>query len=315
MSKDKKKIRICREFQELLASPDMAKYLEPERKLDAVGPDGFDTLTAAEKHIIADPYYVLVNDPDAGHDIPPGIEVTADDINNFEVPYAREDTSRRFRVYYDTAKLEAYRDIGVEIRIEFPKVTEHGRSKTYKQVVKLGKAATEEDPTFHRIEIAGRLSRPIPSFEPAVLDGNKKLAAFLQDNINVKELLPLQLISTVRTRIWCRPGGDPNTIVEYAFDRGRGLTVASHNYHICQIEPEVTRGDERVLASLGPRLKEQFGNKLQVNLRSKPSPGFDSLWDVLKHNGRAQDHLRQHLRQEKFRMVSPDECPALHLHN
>lgn len=315
MSKDKKRNKVCREFRELLTSPDLAKYLEPERKLDAVGVDGLETLKAAEDHIIADPYYILVNDPKAGHDIPPGINVTADDINNFEVPYAREDTPRRFRVYYDTPKLEAFRDLGVEIRIEFPKATEHGRAKTYKQVVKLGRAATAEDPTFHRIEIAGRLSKPVPSFEPSVLDGNKKLAAFLQDNIDVKTLLPLQLISTVRTRIWCRPGGDPNTIVEYAFDRGRGLTVANHNYHIRQIEPEVTRGDEKILASLGPRLKDQFGDRLVVNLCSKPSPGFDSLWEVLKHNERAQDYLRQHLKQEQFRVVSPQECPALHLHN
>lgn len=307
MSKKEKAKSYCRDFNALITSSAVTKYLEPERKLDAPNEE---TLSAFERHIERSRYYVPLNDPSTTeYDIPAGIDVTVDDINHMRVKPAKEDTPRRWRVYYDTPDLALYRG-GVELRIEFPKSTEHGHAKPYKQVIKLGKAATAEDPTFHRIEISGRLTKPIPSFDSDVLDGNKELEKFLRKHFDESDVFPLQLLTTARERLWCRPGGRADTIVEFGIDRGRAITVIDHRSLVLQIEPEVLHGNEAILEEIGVRLKTKFNRDLTPNYRSKPSPGYDHLASVLDGNPEAKAYLRT-LRKDTFRIIKPGECPAL----
>ena len=296
----------CEKFNALLSSKSLAQYLEPERKLDVTSEA---TLRRIEQVIRTDDYFIPVNALSSGHDIPEGIHVTADDVNHMEVPNAQEVTPRRYRLYYDTPSLDAFRH-GIEIRIEFPKATEHGHARKFKQVVKLGKEATEEDPTFHRLEFAERLMEPIPSFDAKVLDGNKRLSAFLKDTIDCDALRPLQLLTTVRSRLWCRTEDDPDTIVEFGFDRGRGMTVTGHRYPILQVEPEVIRGDEGILEPVVQRLVNKFGDKVMVNLHSKPTPGFDDLAAILHKNPAGKAFLAQRSPDE-FSFIKRRECAAL----
>lgn len=307
MSRKEKDKNYWQGLEALLAHSAFAKYLEPERKLDAACEGTLDKVVG---HIRRTKYYVPVNHATMiEHAIPPGLHVSPDDINHLKINPARETTARRLRIYYDTPSLDLYRG-GVELRIEFPKATEHGHAKPYKQVVKLGRAATEADPTFHRIEISGRLAKPVPSFESNALDDNKRLSAFLKRFFNAADVKPLQILTTVRDRLWCYPGGDPNTIVEFGIDRGHGMTVTGHRYPLLQIEPEVTKGDDRILEEITPRLLQRFKESLTVNLRSKPSPGFDNLAGILRGNDEGIRYLRG-IKQHEFRFVTPEQCPAL----
>jgi hypothetical protein len=301
--------KYLEEFNDLLRSGSMEVYLEPERKLDV--PSEAD-LSKIESHIRRSHYYVPLNGKRSNHDIPPGIQVSTDDINNLNIRPAGEDTVRRFRLYYDTPDLDGYKG-HVEVRIEFPKPTSHGSVLAYKQVIKMGLPATSDDPTFHRIEISGKLRHPIPSFEPAALDGNKKLSAFLKDHFDVDAFRPLQLLTTARTRYYCRPDGCENTVVEFGYDRGRAMTLNNFRYPILQIEPEVLHGDEAVLGDISKRLTQRF-KVAAVNLESKPTPGWRHLDEILTGNKAAKSFLLG-LPQDKFRFISPDECPALFARN
>lgn len=297
--------RYDQQFADLLGSASMQVYREPERKLDV---HTETDLAKVENHIRRSRYYVPLNGKRSNHDIPSGIHVTVDDINNLKVRPAGEDTPRRFRLYYDTPDLDGYHG-NVEIRVEFPKPTTHGSVRSYKQVIKMGLPATAEDPTFHRIEISGRLETPVPSFESSALDGNKKLSAFLKEHFDCSALRPLQLLTTVRTRYYCRPAGCENTVVEFGYDRGRAMTLNEFRYPILQIEPEVIRGDESVLGDIGQRLTQRF-ETVRINLESKPTPGFRHLDGILAGNPRAKSFLLG-LPRDEFRFVSRAECPSL----
>lgn len=301
----KHKQKYQKDFDQLLYSKVMEVYQEPERKLDA---EDEKDLTRVEQHIRRSSYYVPVNCDHSHYGIPEGIHVTPKDINGMRVKPAGQDTARRFRLYYDTPDLDGYHG-GVEVRIQFPDETEHGHAKPFKQVVKLGRNATINDPTFHRIEISSRLAQPVPSFEPAALDGNKKLSVFLKEYFDVAALRPLQLLTTVRTRYYCRPGGE-DTVVEFGYDRGRAMTINDYRSPILQIEPEVLHGDVAILDGIGKRLTDRFNGQLAVNLDSKPTPGFKYLDEVLRGNKKAKDFILT-LPRDEFRIIAREECPAL----
>jgi hypothetical protein len=294
------------EFNTLMRSKDVAVYQEPEQKFDIPTESG---LEAVEKFICENEYLIPINDPRSSYDIPRGIHIDSSVINNFKIRPAREDTPRRFRVYYDTPSLDAYRG-DVEIRIEFPKPTEHGHKKLYKQVVKLGGAATPEDPIFHRIEVSGRVSRPVPSFEPSALDGNEKLSSFLKKHIKCDDLRPLQVLTTMRTRFYFHASDDRATTVEIASDRGRGIALNGERFPILQMELEVLNGDNNVLNVIASQLKNRFNGLLTPNLTSKPTPGYEALTPLLTGNKKARSFVKN-LKRDEFRIVAPHECPEL----
>jgi hypothetical protein len=295
-----------REFNVLMSSRDLWVYREPEQKFD-VNNEG--DLEAVEHYIQGVKDLIPVNDPRSSYDIPNGIYVDPEMINNLKVSPAREDTPRRYRVYYDTPNLEAYHG-GIEIRIEFPKPTEHGHAKPYKQIVKLGGSASLDDPTFHRLEISGRLQRPIPSFEASALDGNKKLSEFLKKYIDTDDLRPLQLLTTARTRLFFHVAGNDSTTVEIATDRGHGLTLTGSKYPILQIEPEIIKGDEATLDIIGARLRDRFNGTLVPNFTSKPTPGYEHLAPLLAASKNARSFVKG-LPQDEFRLINRKDCPDL----
>lgn len=286
-------------LKRLLGSAAMGVYLEPEQKLDARDES---VLKDVESYIVDDPYFELLNTNHLTCDVPPGIHISSDLINGYPVEYARQVTPRRFRLYYDTPMLDGFH-CGVEVRIEHPGPTEHGHKKPFKQVVKIGGPATSKDHTFHRIEISGRIASSIPSFEAETLDGNGKLAGFLSDSLDVANFRPLQLLATVRTRIWCRPDGDANTIVEFGIDRGRGITFDGHQYSILQIEPELIHGDPAALNDVSDKLMERFSGALTVNLTSKPTPGYNHLAAVLKDD-KVMRHAARRLKVPEFNLLA-----------
>ncbi len=264
-------------LKRLLNSAAMAVYWEPEQKLDADGPE---ILNQVEDYIVHDPYFELLNTANHESDIPKGINISSDLLNGYPIEFAHQVTPPRFRVYHDTEDLYGFEN-GIEIRIEHPGPTEHGHKNPYKQVTKIGGPATDEDHTFHRLEISGRLAHAIPDLQPESLEKNDKLSDVLKKHMSVDKLRPLQLLFTVRTRIWCRPEGDPNTIVEFGIDRGKGFTFDGFTYPIWQIEPELIRGDPSKLDHVSQRLMNHFQGSLTVNLTSKPTPGYNHLGAML----------------------------------
>ena len=287
------------QLAKVLGTAAMAVYLEPEQKLDATCPD---TLKKVEDFIVADPYFELLNLHRMAGDIPKDIALPHGFLDDCPAEYAHQVTPTRFRVYYDTPALDGFHR-GVEIRIEHPGPTEHGHKNPYKQVVKIGGPATSEDHTFHRLEISGRLAAAIPNTKAESLDDNEKLSSLLKKHIKTEKLRPLQLLVTTRTRIWCHPNGDPDTIVEFGIDRGQGITVDGYKYPIWQIEPELIRGsDAAVLNTVSERLMDRFEGALAVNLTSKPTPGYNHLAHVLEQQSGMKARI-QRLPVQQFNVL------------
>lgn len=291
--------RLKNRLTKLLNSATLGVYLEPERKLDAEHPD---ILSEVENYILNDPYFELLNNNHITCDIPDGIALPPEMIVDFAVEPAHQVTTRRFRVYYDTPKLHGFRH-GVEVRIEHPGPTEHGYKKPFKQVVKIGGQASPEDPTFHRMEISGTLFQSIPDFSADALDDNNKISAFLGRSFKAESFRPLQVLTTVRTRLWCRPMGFEDSIVEFGIDRGAGLTINGYKYPILQIEPELIHGNPAALGAVSEKLKDHFGNALSPNYTSKPTPGYNHLASVLDSRGRINGIKVSDLPVQSFALI------------
>lgn len=294
-------------LKKFLSSSNMTDYLEPEQKLDA---SCSSTLDDVEQFILTHPGFCLLNISD-DLPLPDGINIDVGLLKIDGVKPAQQITPQRFRLYYDTPTLTAFHR-GVEVRIELPGPTEHGHSKHYKQVVKLGGGASKDDPTFHRLEISGRLKEPVPTFQPDALDGKKDLSNFLHKTFKASAFRPLQLLTTVRTRIWCRPKNEADTIIEFGIDRGWGMTVTGFRYPILQIEPELIKGRQGALDDVSQTLRNHFGNALSVNLTSKPTPGYMNLAPILRTNKAAKTCTRA-LPVREFGQISLETCPSLFL--
>ncbi len=310
MGKRKGDLKIVHEravdIATLLQRPDLLMYHEPERKFDA---RNRKTLNQVISYILRDPAYTLVNDPE-NLDIPAGIVIDPKLLGTYKDPYATANTPRRYRVYFDTPYLEAA-DLGVELRIEHPKVTAAAKKKPYQQVIKIGREGTSDSHTLDRLEFPGNLECPLPSFDCKLLDGNKDVAEFLQANLDPNDMYGLLMLMTVRTRLWCRLKDAPDTLVEFGIDRGEAVTLTGYRYPILQVEPEIKHGRKEALQYVEERLLHTFSDLLTVNLRSKAAPGIDHMRQAIGGDPQVASWMRSNLRPEIFRPVTREECPLL----
>lgn len=263
-------------------------FREQELKLNV---PGVDQLNQVREHLIHDPHYKTDSDLKRQR---PAVAAGMPVLGKPEEIY----TPLRTRIYYDDVKLHGFAQ-GVEIRIE-----ERGDSKSpFKQVIKIGGNVAGKDGTFDRAEYSSPLKTGVPDL--SVLDQEQKdklKAIFGVAKVSDIELRPLVMMVSQRWRYEYHPGGDADTLVEYAHDVARGQTFTGHQWDLYQAEIEMKEGDASALAREERRLRDTF-NFFQADSRSKPSPGFEVLKAQLAAP-EAQEFVRRTLTPGRFQVLT-----------
>lgn len=263
-------------------------FRERERKLNARSAHQLDKVRA---YVLQDPHFVTLND----------LRLSLPLLKGLPLRVPQEDSSLRLRTYHDNSVLSATRS-GVEIRIE-DRSFGSDNEWPFKQVIKIGEAASQANHTLDRLEFTSKLQKAQPDLENVKGDRADYLKqAFNARSLNKIRIYPLIQIASQRWKLLYHPDGDKDTQIELATDIGRGQTVDGFTWDMFQLEIEMKKGDPAWLEKEEARLMQNLPF-LTSETRSKPSPGFDHLGTLLalKNN---REIVRQKLKDGTFHILS-----------
>ena len=234
-------------------------YVEAERKYNFTSLRGLRRVFAHVRR--STDYFVTLSDPRFVDPLP--------DVCNLDFEAPLEVTAPRDRRYYDTPDLDLIKN-GLELRQEL---------KIYgaKQVLKIDETRPET-PTLVRTEYPSKLSEEGINYK-AIYDRNvrKRVQKIVGKNI----LFPMITITSQRARLVYHPAGDREIEIEVSFDQLCGQTFEGYAWAGYQVEMEM-KSDVVSLSDIDAVFDEQEKHifkdaKLERNLSSKPTPGYDHL--------------------------------------
>ena len=184
-----------------------------------------------------------------------------------------EITSPRKRIYFDTEDFRAEAH-NIEMRQE-------KKSFGVKQIIKMGNAAHLDQPTLLRPEYPSKLSSSGINLD-AISD--KKARKAIKKALGDAPIRPILSILSQRARLCYHPRGNPDVLVEVAFDQLCGQTFdQDYVWAGFQMEMEIKEGPSE-LADINQIMDDQekdiFGASSREMIRevtSKPSPGYAYL--------------------------------------
>ena len=207
------------------------------------------------------------------------------------------------RTYFDSLSLDGFKN-GVEIRIEHKSKRSESSKKPYKMTIKVSLPQNEENIAVDRLEACYRIDEAQPDLS-VIEDSKIKKAvkqAFGVKNLKDINLLPLVRVLAQRWKYSYRPGGDPNTKIEFDSASGQVHDFTGQAFDLYQIELESKEGDPQAVEIETTRLTNKF-NFLSIDTNSKPALGFERLQSVLMDKD-IKKYAEEHLDNKAFRILN-----------